>query len=431
MALIRSFEKIIEVLTGKESIWNIVLPFLSLGLIPIEIARESVYWFSAAGTYLLPLGVCVPLLNKLAIYASGNTPMSRFAATAIVVGCFLGGFSAESIAVAFCCAVLGLLVTAHKQRRLFLAFCLCMSITGALCLLLAPGNFQRLGTEKVPFLDRLSENVNLILFYLYSDITYTFILFFAFCCIGVGIYSFKKSRRIAVKVLDVLGVGCSAVFSILMLFEKTGLYPILQISGMDALYICTILLLYSFLLVWEFGRFFFLRGTDETGLSARVGIVQWVMSIVALGALGATPTLPIRTLLPFVLTASLSGAVAFGVLLSDITAAVSERNFCLCNREVLSRCIRMLLLLCFMFFTVPNMLEIYQGYAENYLMQETNHQRLLGAQNASEPIELMRLKDDVFCYVMPYMYDGEFQPLIEGEMKRYYGLPEETTFIWR
>lgn len=393
---------------------------LLYGTIGIMIQRSGTYWFSASFLYAAPVPV---FLSFAALYtrladrqlaaasARADAPRPRYGRllSAVLLLGFLSAFSHEQWTAAVIACIL--MVIGYKLKKggrfqLTDAAVIAAAAAGAFPIFSSPAVRSRMAHNQaymeMSLAEKIFSNLRNIgnMFFSGENINYLLILLLAFGCMGLLLI--RLHRKMAwLHAFYILFTGSVLCYLII----KLKLHLLGAAAHSTVMLVC--LYLYLLASACEILLLFYLK---DRFLPA----VLFAAAVASMGCLVLAPELPLRTMLPFLF----------------LSCSFLTCLFAAAELQWKPACVPALLVLAAV--SLPNMRQIYHGYAANYAVHMYNEARIREAAaqkgNAPETVSLYQNLDGLCCYEM--VYDPNFSNIIRW-MREYYDLPETVTLDYQ
>lgn len=388
---------------------------LLFGFLGKTMAISGLYWYSASIAYMVPVLylfagawlLYILLLDKTEkLISVSKLLMLPFACVLF----FFAGFSMEQIGIFAVVTAAALLIYASFYRRnpvvlLYGAPPLVSAIAGCHIMLLAVGNNSRKSMYAEyygkSFTGQMLESAQTIVHTVFQPENLAFVVLIGAVSVLAAVF-FRQKRKNPASLVWVIAVSLLAAVSIgvALLEEKVP-----WMTGFFWGYLVVVAVAVS---LWLLGK------------KTKQDFFLWALFLGGLASQGAcliSPIFPERCVLPFAFVLILIAARAFLELLSKMEALPLKRG-------VLAACAVMVPVLvvgCIgagtIFFKFKENARVQQYNVERLTLEGEKYERQM---QTSEPIPLMRLKDDFYAgSLQPYERD-----LIKDWMKIYFKLPQ-------
>lgn len=382
----------------KNIIISIILVslFASIGILQM---KNGVYWFTASVLYLWPM---LFFLLSILLQRKKNKTKKCVIFNAILF--FLAGFSFEQYAVMVIVYALFVLILekVNNHKISIDNFVICASgIVGAMCELLAPGNFVRNSSNlyekfyETPFIPRTIENLKKLL---QINLGYSNEIYVIFICVAIGgvIVNLFVNGKINCRIRDI-SIG-ALIFLVIgyILCRVKNVSGIVYIEGCIALMFCVYASIY-----FVYSKRYYCLGLLLAGICSQ-------------GMMIVSPAIVERCALPF-------------TFIMHFLLAIEITEVSVKNKIYLNIIIGILVIASWVNYAI-----ILHGYRGNSTINEINHYKLVEKSeriSAGEDIDsiiLYKLVDDTYASDMPYQ-----QNFMEAWWKEYHNLPQNIRFVWR
>jgi len=387
---------------------SVGIPVISFLLIQQPVHQDGTYWFAAAAGYVWPFVVLFPTVKCYSSHLSGFSARQK---VLLLLGAFCAGFSQEQTALVTCIAIGAVSVEKMIRQHKAFWFDFAMIISsglGAAMVLLAPGNQKR--NELVHGVVDPAYNLPFWMRYFFSENTFLFMSILAIAFGGMSYILVCRSQKKWLKgfwsICCVLWTGSAVV----MLVTQKGLFDLFnQALGLNEL-ACDIIL--GLLMVWMVitSVMFYFFAENRAILFLFLGGGACAIAMLF------SPTLPLRLVLPFFIS-------AIPLITNAFTCAMSE----------MPSVKKIVVGIACVFFVAGsiNALNIFQGYRSNAIVLRENDQTM--RQTAQIYKETNQLEGAIVLKNVPNEAYAGCLPSEEGTewYLSYYGLPENTELVFR
>ncbi len=378
------------------------------GMLEISLLCESAYWMIASFTYMWPI---IIFLFGVYIQNYVRKKTRQGAKTVQNIFCFLlfllASLSQEQVtvmAIVYCAVTV---IIHRKKDWIKNGLCLSGALLGGIFIIIAPGNFARLGTtsfESTTLVEKLSYSIPRIIKVNFGPESILFVLVLSITVIA-GSYMMWQGKRTGRWILVPSCISlCYPILGIIDLY--LALFPPIGIRALAVVWTLYMILwwLYYCLVMKEY---FFLS------LLAGVAASQAMLSL--LTSVGNRSSAITKLLFMVIILTVLQQFAA-------IIRENRERGKVVCLKLVYA-----IVVLCLF----SNMISISWGYYQNAKINKYNHEILTAAGErirtgeTIETLTMSKLYDDRYAQSMPY--DRE---VIETWIQEYYGLPKTVKFVY-
>ena len=369
---------------------------LLFGTVGVLIQRQGSYWYAASFTYLTP---CIPLLILMNLLY--EPPEKRSSPGSVVLLCalaFASGFSQEQWFVAAMTGIFGMMAVRWYQTKKMplwdLVYAGC-ALAGGLLIILSPAAVGRLHSEsnagfsQIGLVDKVVGNTRVILdmFFGPQNPLYLKLLLVCLFLMVCWLLETRKGNRI------VHGIYLAYTAAMIMWSATIVVNRYMFLAG------------FLVFTVGEVSYFYYVK-------KQALGELLFLMGVMSLACMAVVPELPNRIIMQFIL-------LSF-VLMGDILA---------CYLEQWNMSVVLLMVLLAGCFSIPNMKEMYRGYAVNYQVLSSNEKIILEAVEHHKPgeaVELILRQEPDMRYGNEMVYQEQFSYMIYW-MREYYQIPNEIT----
>ena len=389
-----------EMKLGLQHVCLAVLICSLYGFISVSIQRFGTYWFSATFIYMVP---AIFFLAFTIRYYNAITKKKKYMSCIILA--FISAFSQEQWIVATISLILMAYIYKYfikEKISIFDIAILCSAIVGALPILTSPAVGKRMESNEafseLSLVERIINNTQTIIENFFSDTNRQYVIILIAILICMTVYMLLN--KIGNKIINIVFVIFSTILIGLFIFNVDS-----NNSINSNVYILVLLIYTIFMTIMAF---LFLTYNK---LFLPSGIV--IASFFSVACLVIVPELPLRVYLPYIyMSFSIIGTICFLVLLK--------------NKLWLG----ILFIILIVPHSVKNLLNIYVGYRDNYVILQYNDNKIKENikyltylnENDIKNIDIYRQLDIVYGGEMAYT-DG-FDFIIQW-MKEYYQIPNQ------
>ena len=376
------------------------------GVFQLALVREGVYWFSASIGYVWP--ILVLLLASYGLYSlildendlTAREPI-RWALNGILW--FVASFSQEEIAIAAVVSCAGLAVYGYftcKTDIKCLSVPFVMALFGAIVMLAAPGNWQRLQiSSDGGIIGRVQHNLPYLFRYIFMDGVKLFCLTISVTFLLSAIKCLEKAEKS--RVLYNMYIVIQAVLVSILL-----LYP--QIIHEGTKHAVVLLCMAVWTLIGYGILLYYLLQRQNV-----FAMICSISAVLSYGAMAAVPAIPIRITIPFILLM----LPAMGTVLMEFAK----------NLMALISYLPVMLLL------IVNLADISDGYRLNQPIQQANWATQSASaqeiQSGMDITEIILQKLYLDEYAGPLTYQ-EPHRWADALIRKYFALPDSTILVW-
>lgn len=398
MVVKKSIEK------ANDCILSLIICLL-YGIFQTGIMKDGLYWFAASTGYVWPIPFLLVAAYQLYSKSEREIHSKRFIILNSICW-FTAAFSQEQIAIAaivMCVGVCIYGVLKQKQSVIYYIMPIISTLSGALIMLLAPGNLVRLSTgEHISLFEQMMKNVPYLITFLIIEGARIFILL-VMICIAIATYMLIKSSQFNTMVkilLKVYLVVISCAASAVIVYRKN--LAEWGIMHIDVMFIIGILIGIIIMTIFLVQRAWYFQ------------LICLYGAICCYGAMSFVPAIPYRVLLPFIF------------LLLPVIASVL--SFEIVDTKKMLFTLPLWLMLC------GNIIYVYNGYSVNQVYQELNWNNLENAQKMVAEgqeiteVYLKKMPNEEFTGPMSYVEAFSWSEIL---IRNYFELPISVELIWQ
>lgn len=386
------------------------VPILIWNIISVHVMADSVYWFSAAMTYVFPLPFLILAIKMYDdFWSEKEYNTSQYLRMCV---CFFGAaFSQEQISVITLVGALSVMILASNKKKVLTkknVLIIVLICLGICFTVMAPGNFQRM--EAVQNTDSILDNWKTLTLFIGTFNFYKYFLLLVLTIIICDYRLFQKypncKRRLAILHL-LISCGMAGI----MALTKDGLISYLHHIISNPLICAGIFWGY---IIWAAINIFIFYYLEKD----RLMVAFWLMAVSSVGIFIVTGSISNRVFFPFlILAVFIIGDNIINIFESSVK--IQSRHIVVC-----------LLIACIGAASLRNWSDIYIGYAKNAEIHEKNDEILSSYRNEPnvQEIILKQVPDRKYGNIMPYFEGYEF---VDSFYKAYYELPGDCTIIWQ
>ena len=399
------FFKIVKKVTNHESAFIPLISMILYMMIDINYVRDGLYWASASVLYLwplLPTFTFIYLYIKISEKIIKNEKIKYYLYLPIMMLLnFFATFSHEQIGISIIVFITLYSFIKYKKRiKIFLKLLipnLITALVGYILLFAAPGNWVRLDSNvafaKLSAFEKIKLNLPIIIKNIFADKLMIFMIILTFVFLATFIISYKEMNL--KRKHCVIGSGIFLLITIICLALKKHFIYATIIYGIIWIIFIGMLMIY-----------YFYKTNRLELISIPISGCSTIFCLVF------SPVLGLRTSIPFMFFIFLLILIFIGDLLE--------------KSNTLSKILILITIIPFLIYGITNYSKIYNGYMNNYGIEELNFKILSSyEENDGKVIKLYKSENPLYGYVRSYE-----RPENDHWIKDYFDIPQDVVFDW-
>lgn len=377
------------------------------GFLDIMLLRNSIFWPSAAVSYLFPL---LPFLSMV-FFLENKEPFKIIIILTSILA-FVSSFSQEQVGfMVICYLIMFCWNKFKKDNKKIYFYVLFFSILGFGLLMLAPGNFVRLDTSSsftaASFLEKFIITIPNVINGIFANYNNSILTLLFISVFAISLFNLIKQTNIFIKLFSLSNFFIT-IFSVLHQNQNYFNYLIsLSSKRIFVIIIYFIFILQILAMIISICYYLYHKKTPFCRL--------FLSSVASLIVMLVAPYFPPRSVLPFFIVSF----VLISYVLGNVLFLVKNNsNY---------------IILVLISFSFLNYFVIVKGYYNNNFINQYNDEQLLIASQkikSGETIDNIKLKkliDPTYGGDMPYYENREY---ILTWIKNYYSIPQEVIIIY-